>query len=198
MPDSQRTDTQEAEFDTIPKPWWKSAVVSLVWLIPLVALLVGGWLAYKTVSEKGPSITIAFKDGSEIELGKTKILYKAVEVGLVRAAILSHDLSHVEVTAELHPEMEPYLRETTQFWVVKPQIGLKGSQAWRPCCRGLYRNGTGRRQTPAAFHRAFPGAAGAGRYAGQTICTAGGQAGFASGQFTDLFSGCAGRGSAGQ
>ena len=139
MTDSQRTDTQEAEFDTIPE-----AVVeqrrgfSLVWLIPLVALLIGGWLAYKTISEKGPSITIAFKDGSGIEPGKTKILYKAVEVGLVKAAILSHDLSHVEVTAELHKEMEPYLRENTQFWVVQPQIGLKGITGLETLLSGVY------------------------------------------------------------
>ena len=31
--------------------------ISMVWLIPLIALLIGAWLAYKTISEKGPTIT---------------------------------------------------------------------------------------------------------------------------------------------
>ncbi|HYQ91086.1 MAG TPA: MlaD family protein, partial [Candidatus Competibacteraceae bacterium] len=139
MTDSQRTDTREAEFDTIPEAVIKKRRgISLVWLIPLVALLIGGWLAYKTISEKGSSITIAFKDGSGIEPGKTKIMYKAVEVGLVKAVTLSPDLSHVEVTAELHKDMEPHLRETTQFWVVKPQIGLKGITGLETLLSGVY------------------------------------------------------------
>ena len=35
--------------------------ISIVWFVPLVALLIGGWLVYKTISEKGPTITISFK-----------------------------------------------------------------------------------------------------------------------------------------
>ena len=30
--------------------------ISIVWLIPLVALAIGGWLAFKTYSEQGPLI----------------------------------------------------------------------------------------------------------------------------------------------
>ncbi len=139
MNEDQRTDAREPELNTIPEAVVeKSRGFSLVWLIPLVAALIGGWLAYKTISEKGPSITIVFKDGGGIEPGKTKILYKAVEVGLVNAATLSNDLSHVEVTAEMHKEMEPYLRETTQFWMVKPQIGLRGITGLETLLSGVY------------------------------------------------------------
>jgi len=34
---------------------------SIVWVVPLVALIIGGWLIYKAFSEKGPTITITFK-----------------------------------------------------------------------------------------------------------------------------------------
>jgi len=139
MNETQQTDAREPELNAIPEAVVeKRRGFSLVWLIPLVAALIGGWLAYKTISEKGPSITIAFKDGSGIEPGKTKILYKAVEIGLVNAAVLSEDLSHVEVTAEMHKEMEPYLRENTQFWVVSPQIGLKGITGLETLLSGVY------------------------------------------------------------
>ena len=57
--------------------------ISIVWLVPVVALLIGGWLAYKTISEKGPLITITFKTAEGLEAGKTKIKYKDVEVGKV-------------------------------------------------------------------------------------------------------------------
>ena len=53
--------------------------ISIVWLIPLVAAAIGGWLAYKTITEKGPTITITFKEGEGLEAGKTKVkrLYHA-------------------------------------------------------------------------------------------------------------------------
>ena len=73
----------------------------IVWLIPLVALFVGAWLAYKAWSETGPIITISFKTAEGLEAGKTKIKYKNVEIGQIQSIELSDDLSQVIVTAEL-------------------------------------------------------------------------------------------------
>lgn len=95
---------------------------SLVWLIPLIAMGIGAWLAYKTISEKGPTITIKFKDGSGLEPGKTKVKYRAVEMGEVKNVTFSEDLSHVLVTAVLDKEAEPHLTEDAKFWVVRPRI----------------------------------------------------------------------------
>ena len=72
---------------------------SLVWLVPVVAALIGGWLVYKAISEKGPTITITFETAEGLEAGKTKIKYKEVEVGQVQSITVSKDLSHVIVTA---------------------------------------------------------------------------------------------------
>ena len=55
--------------------------ISIVWLVPLVAVVIGGWLVYKAISEKGPIITITFKSAEGLEAGKTKIRYKDVELG---------------------------------------------------------------------------------------------------------------------
>jgi paraquat-inducible protein B len=55
--------------------------ISIVWLVPLVAVLIGGWLVFKAFSEKGPEITITFKSAEGLEAGKTKIKYKEVELG---------------------------------------------------------------------------------------------------------------------
>jgi paraquat-inducible protein B len=95
---------------------------SIVWLVPLVALLIGGWLAYKAYSEKGPTITISFNTAEGLEAGKTKLKYKDVEVGEVEAITLSKDLSHVVVTAKLVKESDDYLTENTRFWVVRARI----------------------------------------------------------------------------
>lgn len=95
---------------------------SIVWVVPLAALLIGGWLAYKALSEKGPTITITFKSAEGLEAGKTKIKYKDVEVGKVTGIALSEDFSRVEVTADLSKRAEPYLTDRTRFWVVRARL----------------------------------------------------------------------------
>jgi paraquat-inducible protein B len=95
----------------------------LVWLIPIVAALIGGWLAVKTYLDKGPEITITFKTAEGLEAGKTKIKYKDVDVGDVRTIHVSKDLSNVVVTAELVKSSENFLVDDTRFWVVRPRVG---------------------------------------------------------------------------
>jgi len=90
--------------------------------VPFVALIIGGWLVYKAISEKGPTITIALKTAEGLEAGKTKIKYKDVEIGLVDTIKLSNDLSHVVCTAELVKEAESYLTDQTRFWVVRARL----------------------------------------------------------------------------
>jgi len=96
--------------------------ISIVWFVPLVALLIGGWLVYKTVSEKGPTISISFKTAEGLEAGKTKIKYKDVELGQVTEIRLTPDLSRVLVTAELVKESEEFLSANTRFWIVRARV----------------------------------------------------------------------------
>ncbi len=96
--------------------------ISLVWVIPLIAAIIGSWLAYKAFSEKGPVIAIRFDAATGLEAGKTKIKYKDVELGLVKTIDLSEDFSHVIVTAEMVRGAQNYLTENTRFWVVRARV----------------------------------------------------------------------------
>jgi len=95
---------------------------SIVWIVPLVALAIGGWLAFKAISEKGPTITITFATADGLEAGKTKIKYKDVEIGLVESIALSGDTSKVVVKAKMVKGTDPFLTDQTKFWVVRPRI----------------------------------------------------------------------------
>jgi paraquat-inducible protein B len=99
---------------------------SLVWLIPLITALIGGWLIYKTLSEKGPALTISFKHAEGIEVGKTRIKYKSLDIGVVEGLRFSEDFARVLVLARLNKEAASFLRRGTRFWVVKPSLGLRG------------------------------------------------------------------------
>ena len=112
--------------------------ISIVWLVPLVALLIGGWLVYKTLSEKGPTISITFKSAEGLEAGKTKIRYKDVELGQVSSIKLSEDLSEVVVTAELVKEAEDFLSVNTRFWVIRARVGVSGVSGLGTLFSGAY------------------------------------------------------------
>lgn len=116
---------QPPEFPDIPEavaePKRRHSL-QLVWLIPIVAAIIGGTLAVKTYLNQGPTVTITFKTGEGLEVGKTQIKYKDVEIGLVKDISIAKDLAHVIVTAELKKGVTPYLVEDTRFWVVRPRI----------------------------------------------------------------------------
>jgi paraquat-inducible protein B len=95
----------------------------LVWIIPIVALLIGAWVAGRALWERGPTITIQFKTAEGIEANKTRIRHKSVDIGTVRSVKLSEDRKAVVVAAELDRDAgRVFLAEDTRFWVVRPRI----------------------------------------------------------------------------
>lgn len=132
---------QEPELSAIPEavPEAKKRFsLQLVWLIPIVAAIIGGTLAVKTYLQKGPTITITFKTGDGLEAGKTKVKYKDVEVGLVKDVTIARDITHVIATVELKKEVTPYLVEDTKFWVVRPRISGGGITGLGTLMGGAY------------------------------------------------------------
>ena len=100
--------------------------LSYLWLLPIVALGIGLWLAYSRLSQIGPNIHITFTSAEGLEAGKTKIRYKDLAVGTVTSIDLSNDLKQIIVTAQMSRTAEPLLKKDSQFWIVKPQISASG------------------------------------------------------------------------
>lgn len=96
--------------------------ISLVWVIPIIAALVGVWVAVTRIESEGPKITIVFGSAEGLEAGKTKIEYKGVEVGTIDSIQLAPDHQRVITTAQMAPKTEDFLVEDTQLWVVRPRI----------------------------------------------------------------------------
>lgn len=111
---------------------------SIVWLVPIVAALIGLGLAYHTWSERGPEITLTFKSADGLSAGKTRIKYRDVDVGVVRGVELAEDMNGVVVRAELVKYAAPLLKEETKFWVVRPQVGLSGISGLGTLFSGAY------------------------------------------------------------
>jgi len=100
--------------------------VSLVWIVPIVAVLVGISLVVHSILQEGPTITVTFKTGSGLTANKTEVKYRNVVIGHVSDVELSNDQKSVNATIKLAKQAESFTREDSQFWVVRPRIGAGG------------------------------------------------------------------------
>lgn len=100
--------------------------VSLVWIVPIVAVLVGMSLVVHSWLQEGPTIQITFKTGQGLEANKTAVKYRNVVIGQVSAVELSADQKSVTATVKLVKQAENFTRQDSLFWVVRPRIGAGG------------------------------------------------------------------------
>lgn len=111
---------------------------SLVWLIPMIAAIVGLSMVVKVILERGPVITISFISAEGLEAGKTKVKYKDVDIGQVQSIKLSPDRSHVVTTVQLTKEAESFTADDTRFWVVRPRVAASGISGLNTLLSGPY------------------------------------------------------------
>lgn len=111
---------------------------SLVWAVPILAALVGLSLIVTMALERGPTITIRFQTAEGLEAGKTKVKYKDVDIGEVKAITLSKDLGHVLVHLELVKGTEQFAVSDTRFWIVKPRVAASGVSGLGTLFSGVY------------------------------------------------------------
>ncbi|KEZ74425.1 mammalian cell entry protein, partial [Pseudomonas syringae pv. syringae FF5] len=100
--------------------------VSLIWLVPIVAAIIGISMALHDWMNIGPRITVSFLTAEGLEANKTQVKYKNVVIGMVTDISLSDDRTHVLATIELNTSATPFTRVDSQFWVVRPRIGAHG------------------------------------------------------------------------
>lgn len=129
----------DPEITTLPNPETsRRRGFPLVWIAPLLALAIGAWLIVDELGTRGPAITITFDDGSGIEKGKTTISYRGVRVGVVESVALEKNLKGVLVTARLDKTYAAMASAESVFWIVRPEIGLRGITGLDTLISGQY------------------------------------------------------------
>src|SRR5580698_11457000 len=110
----------------------------LVWILPAVVVLVGGFVVIREKIAQGTSIEIQFQNAEGLEVNKTKVRYKDVDIGEVRDIRVSDDRKEVIVTADIHRNARTYLVEDTRFWVVRPRVSGAGVSGLATLVSGAY------------------------------------------------------------
>ena len=116
----------------------KRQKISVFWLVPFFAALLGLFLAYNFYKEQGPLITIQFNTAEGLIAGKTPIRYRDVNIGVVEKIKLTDDLEKVTVEARMTVSSERYLNNHARFWVVRPRIGTSGVSGLGTLLSGSY------------------------------------------------------------
>ena len=125
MSDSNRPPADKTEADQFAIPQAeirKRSAFSFVWILPIVAAIIGAYLAFTTLSQRGPEIVISFRSADGLTAGQTKVRHKAVDLGTVTSIRLADDMSHVIVHVRMNSEADPYLTDHARFWVVRPRL----------------------------------------------------------------------------
>ncbi len=114
------------------------ARLSMVWLLPLVAFLIGMGMVFNNWHNRGVQIQINFETAEGLEAGKTTVKNRDVDIGVVKSVGFSQDQSYIVVGVEIDKSMRSFLRSDSQFWVVRPRIGSSGVSGIGTLLSGAY------------------------------------------------------------
>lgn len=111
---------------------------SLIWLIPVLAAIIGAWQVAVWLGNRGPTITVTFATGDGLEAGKTKVKFRDVDIGQVESVRLGEDAGRVVAEIQMAKEARRFTAEDSRFWVVRPQIGAGGVSGLNTLLSGAY------------------------------------------------------------
>jgi paraquat-inducible protein B len=140
-PDAPAAPPDGVDAADLPRPRVEKARrwnVSMVWLVPAVAIAIGASMLIRTVFLAGPRIEIEFKSADGVEAGKTEVRYKEVIIGKVVSVGLRDDRKRVVVVVQLNRSAAGFAVEDTNFWVVRPRIGAAGVTGLGTLFSGAY------------------------------------------------------------
>ncbi len=139
MPNLQTKQTVSDSDPIAAQPQMRSAQRwNVVWAVPILAILIGGWMLYKDITSKGPEVRIRFETAEGIAAGKTEIRCRSVSVGKVTRVELDDNLQSVLVYARLDNGNEILLRKGTRFWVVRPRVSTADVSGLGTLITGAY------------------------------------------------------------
>jgi len=125
------------------KPARKSLLerLSIVWLIPALALAVALGVAWNSYAQRGPLVELLSDSASGIKAGQTELRYREVTVGVVEDVSFTEGLGRVLVKVRLDKEVEDYVDGDAKFWVVQPRVTPQGVTGLTTVLSGVYIEG---------------------------------------------------------
>jgi len=112
--------------------------ITSIWIVPIIAVLIALWLVFQYFSQLGPKITIVFESNEGLRAGQSQVKYRNVSIGKVEKVTIDDGGSGVKVTARINKEAMDYLNDDSKFWIVKPEVGMRGISGLDTILTGTY------------------------------------------------------------
>jgi paraquat-inducible protein B len=110
-----------------------------IWLVPFIAVIIAGWLAYQYFEDLGPEIEIIFPQNEGLVAGQSVVKFKNVPIGKVTKIYLHEETQGVVVRVRMNSKAaRPYMTEYAKFWIVKPEVGFSGVSGLDTLLSGTY------------------------------------------------------------
>jgi paraquat-inducible protein B len=91
---------------------------NLVWVIPILALLIVGYLGVKTVLNRGEVVTVTFSIAAGAKPGETQVLYQGIQAGRVLNIVPNADGRRLDFQLRLVPAAKNGLNTNARFWLI--------------------------------------------------------------------------------
>jgi len=115
--------------------------ITSIWIVPIIALIIAGWLGYQHFAERGPEIKIIFPQNESLVAGQSMVKFRNVPAGKVTDIYPDPKTDAVIVVVRMNNKKAiPYLTEHAKFWIVKPEVGLSGISGLDTLLSGTYIN----------------------------------------------------------
>jgi paraquat-inducible protein B len=112
--------------------------ISIIWFIPILALIIGGWMIYQQWQSQGLIVTVSFESAEGLEAGKTRVKSRNVDIGTLKDIYFNEQRTKIIASIEIDKSMSDFLRTDSQFWIVKPRIGAEGISGIGTILSGAY------------------------------------------------------------
>jgi len=114
--------------------------IAIIWIAPFLAFVITASMVINAYRNGGDDVFVTFNSGSNMEVGKTPVMYRGVQVGLVQAMNINpDDISHVDVTLRINKSAaKAVAKEGTKFWKVEPKVSLTEVSGLDTIVRGAY------------------------------------------------------------
>jgi len=113
--------------------------ITSIWIVPFIAMMIAGWLAYEYFENRGPEIKIIFPKNEGLTAGQSLVKFRNVPIGKVTKIYLDESVDGVVVVIRMNSkDATPYMNNDTKFWIVKPEVGLTGVSGLDTLISGTY------------------------------------------------------------
>jgi paraquat-inducible protein B len=138
MTETPENDEPQEEQPEEPRARLRAQPFSLVWLVPIGAVALVVWLAWRSLSDRGPAVTISFRNAEGLQAGQTKVQHRNVDLGTVESLELTSDMSRVIVHARMKRAATDHLTTNTRFAIIAPHVGVGGISGLSTIVSGSY------------------------------------------------------------